>query len=317
MDYTLFDFPEGRRLIHVNELTALHDYKENEIEIHRARSDKKKIIVGTVKPARDAEDIPESFTFSNSDFAYLIDNRCNLFKVIDIRMYNDSFVALIQGELNISKQPIAAFQRINELSIRENVIQRSCLLSLEHEIAHDQNLTKENWLQIVIEVFEALEALQNEEEDQEDEIEVLWGIRTREKLDVMNSVFQQDTLFSESHFTYHLTHTYDKEPRKIILTSTIEPYTMDLLIAYIQFVASDIDMQYSIDQEEIKRIVKELYSNHSRPDDNLYKLDPTPCEIDLYINWEWWCGQADSIMSYPVFHNDRLQSILEEIIHKK
>ncbi|MBB3128684.1 hypothetical protein FHS19_003338 [Paenibacillus rhizosphaerae] len=150
--------------------------------------------------------MPESFSFSNSDFAYLIDNRCNLFKVIDIRMDNNLFVALIQGELNISKQPIAALKRMNELSIRENVIQRSCLLSLEYEIAHDQSLTKENWLQILIEAF------QNEEEDQEDEIEVLWGIRTREKQDVINSVFQQDTLFSESHFTFHLTHTYDKEP---------------------------------------------------------------------------------------------------------
>ncbi|MDN4067667.1 hypothetical protein QYF50_07145 [Paenibacillus vini] len=316
MNYAHLDSPVGKRLIHVNELAALHNYDEKDIEIHYMKLGRKKIIAGTIKCNQHADVNLESPYFTTSDFAYLIENRCCLFKIIDIRINEDNtFIALVQGNTPLLNQPIAAFERDNDLSVRDNIIQRSCILSLEYDIAQDQKLTKENWVKVVIDALQ--ESIQSEGEDDEDDLRNCWGVRNRDKQDVLSEVFQHDSLFSATHYTYHLTHTYDNEPRKIILSSTIEPYTMDLLIAYIQFVGSDIDMHFSIDQEDVKRIVKELYSNPSETDNNVYTLDPTPCEIDLYINWEWWCGQSDRIMSHTLFHNDRLQNVLEEIIIDK
>ncbi|OMF76663.1 hypothetical protein [Paenibacillus glucanolyticus] len=311
MNYAQLKFPEGERLIHANELAALHDYHEKDIEIHRTKLGVKKILAGTIKLNQHCDLDLESQYYTTSDFAYLTGNRCNLFKIIDIRIAeNNSFVALVQGEISIPNQPIAAFKRDNDLSIRDNIIQRSCLLSFEHEIGQDQKLSKENWIEIVI------KALESVEEKDETDLEIEWGIRYKDRQEVLDTVFQQENIFTATHYTYHLTHTYDREPRRILLTSTIEPYTMDLLIAYIQFVASDIDMHYSVDQEDVIRVVKDLYSNQAQINTNVINLDPTPCEIDLHINWEWWCGQSDRIMSHKLFHNDTLQNMLEEIIRK-
>ncbi|MGC6589089.1 hypothetical protein ACPV3A_29610 [Paenibacillus sp. Dod16] len=294
MNYAQIKFPEGERLIHANELAALHDYHEKDIEIHRTKLGVKKILAGTIKLNQHCDLDLESQYYTTSDFAYITGKRCNLFKIIDIRIAeNHSFAALVEGEISIHNQPIAAFKRDNELSIRDNIIQRSCLLSFEHEIGQD-----------------------HVEENDETDLENEWGIRYKDRQEVLDTVFQQENIFTATHYTYHLTHTYDREPRRILLSSTIEPYTMDLLIAYIQFVASDIDMHYSVDQEDVIRVVKDLYSNQAQVNTNVINLDPTPCEIDLHINWEWWCGQYDRIMSHKLFHNDRLQNMLDEIIRK-
>lgn len=310
MEYALFEFTEGKRLVHSTELAALDGYKESEMEIHRVKSKQLKIISGTIKKNQNCDIWLESPSFVGADLAYIVGNRCNIIKLLDIRINEHSFVALVQGEITIHKLSISSFIRMNDLSIKDNIIQRPCILSMEWEIANSDALTQDNWIEVL------LKALEQDDDDEQDESDFVRNTRDRDPDDILNEVLQRDTLFDDNHYTYHLTHTYDKEPRKIIITSNIEPYAMDLLIAYIQYQASEIDMSYGMDQEDIQRIIKEIYSE-SKKKDNVYNMDLTPCEIDLYINWEWWCGRADQVMNIELFHNQKLKTMLEEIVPRR
>ena len=314
LEYAMLEFPEGKRLVHKLELESL-DYKDSDMEIHRPHSKKLQIIVGIIKLNHHADtSLLDCSSLVGADLAFVTGNRCNIHKVVDIMFIenedNYTFSALIQGDIMIQKQSIPLFVRANDLSIKDNIIHRSCIFSMIWRNAGGVIVTKENWCEVLAEELEI--ELENRESERR-QLEPIFDLRNRDRDDVINEVLLRDNLYSDIHYTYHLTHTYDNEPRRIVVTSTIEPYTMDLLVAYIQFHACDIDSRHGMDQVEVKRILKELYSG-TQQKNNMYTMDPTPCEIDLYVNWEWWCGKSDRVMDCTLFQNDRLINLLEEII---
>ncbi|MGG3471550.1 hypothetical protein ABES02_29300 [Neobacillus pocheonensis] len=315
MEYAVIQFNQGKRLVHANEMEIL-ELHENEIQILMNKRNHLKILLGTFKPQYEVD---KSDDFDSvhaliievigSELAYIMGNQCHLLKLIDIMTTyqpnsgNISFAALIEGHISVSKLSIPAFVRVNDISLKENIINRFGIFSFERELK-GYEFSNENWKDVVLSVQD------NDSDDEE--VEEYWGLQLQNKRQLLNEFSQKKSLYSDTVYVYHLTHTYNIEDRKTKLFSTIEPYTMDLLIAHIQFHASEIDMHYGMSQQEIKMIVEELYNKPTGQ--NIY--DHHSCEIDLYINWEWWCAEADEIMKMELFKHDHLQGMLEKIIPK-
>lgn len=120
-----------------------------------------------------------------------------------------------------------------------------------------------------------------------------------------------DSIKSDTRQAFVLNHTYDVEPRLVYLTG---PYTFDAintLIAYIQYESSDLDEVYGMDQSEVAVVLVQLYG---------CELSETPItdaqKIDLYLNWEEWCGLAREVQSIKLFKNERLSGMLQGFIDK-
>ena len=41
---------------------------------------------------------------------------------------------------------------------------------------------------------------------------------------------------------------------------------------------------------------------------------PNAEEVDMYLNWEEWCGVADKVCSLVIFKNERLPGMLQKFI---
>lgn len=112
----------------------------------------------------------------------------------------------------------------------------------------------------------------------------------------------------ENKYIYKLSHTYDITPTSLYVESNIIPEAMDLLIAYFQFKMWDIDDMYSFGQEDAVPILCELYNIKQ-----IEETDNINVEIDLYENWEKWCGFSREIENMNILHRDGLQEALETI----
>lgn len=82
---------------------------------------------------------------------------------------------------------------------------------------------------------------------------------------------------------YCLTHTYDEENRKFYVESPYDSEEFEAICAYIQFECSEVEESYAIDQTEVIEILEKFY-------DCKQSQQSTAAEIDLYENWEYFCG---------------------------
>ncbi|MFC5402352.1 hypothetical protein [Cohnella soli] len=113
----------------------------------------------------------------------------------------------------------------------------------------------------------------------------------------------------ESLQPYALTHTHDESPRQFYIKAPYSEDTMNVLIAFIQFASSELDECFGMDQADIIDVLKELYDCEP-------SQDPLPdaAEIDLYLNWEIWCGVGDRVQALEYLGHDRLNGILQGFI---
>ncbi|QDX94666.1 hypothetical protein EEL30_21740 [Brevibacillus laterosporus] len=96
------------------------------------------------------------------------------------------------------------------------------------------------------------------------------------------------SIYSDKIYTYGLSHTYDIEKRTLYVQSRINPIHMDALIAFIQFEMSEkVDECYSMNQEDVISVLHKFFGVIKL--DNKQKYSKS-FEIDLYCNWESWCG---------------------------
>lgn len=112
----------------------------------------------------------------------------------------------------------------------------------------------------------------------------------------------------EKKYVYKLSHTYDIEPTPLYVESNIIPEAMDLLIMYFQLKMWDIDEVYAFGQEDAVPILCSLYGAKQ-----INTTDKYDMEIDLYINWEKWCGLARTVRNMEMFDCGGLQEALEAI----
>lgn len=119
-----------------------------------------------------------------------------------------------------------------------------------------------------------------------------------------------DTIYSDEHYMYKLNHTYDAEPSDRYIEVAIEPDVMDILLAYFQFKASDINMHYSFGQEESVQVLGELYGAI----DLGGKVDVIDHHFDLYLNWEKWCGVAAKVEQLDILGHEGLNTEIKQLV---
>jgi len=114
----------------------------------------------------------------------------------------------------------------------------------------------------------------------------------------------------ESHtYVYCLYHMYDAEPSNQYIKTHISPVVMDLLLAYLQFQTDDLHRDYGFTQLDAVEVLTELYG--------VEKVEATESYLksfDLYINWEKWCGSAESVMDISLFYHPLLKNKLNGIV---
>lgn len=129
--------------------------------------------------------------------------------------------------------------------------------------------------------------------------------------EAIEKVSKQRSIYKKKEKYYVLKHTYDVTPTPVILKTTIDFKTMDLLVAYLQFKADELKHAYSFDQTDMANIMTKYF--------NIEILDSFTgryYEIDLYECWEHWAGEAAKVETIPQFHNDEMLKELEALVKK-
>lgn len=130
--------------------------------------------------------------------------------------------------------------------------------------------------------------------------------------DVIEKVIKQKNIYKKKEKYYVLKHTYDIAPSPVIIKTTIDSKTMDLLVAYLQYKADGMKHAFSFHQTDMADLLEkyfdcEVIESHSG---SYY-------EIDLYENWEHWCSKAAEVESIPHFHNESLLVDLKTLVSKE
>jgi hypothetical protein len=127
----------------------------------------------------------------------------------------------------------------------------------------------------------------------------------------VKSVNRIKELYSESDFYYLLTHEYDYRLTPVYVKSKIHPWTMELLIAFIQFVADYFKHAYSLHQSDLANLLVKHFDGEV--------LDYRPYRAineDLYQNWEEWCGIANQITNINKFNKPELIEDIKKLVRE-
>lgn len=129
--------------------------------------------------------------------------------------------------------------------------------------------------------------------------------------EVIEKVSKQKSIYKKKEKYYVLKHTYDVTRTPVIIKTTIDAKTMDLLVAYFQFKADELKHAYSFDQIDMANIMTKYF------DCEIFdSFTGRYYEIDLYECWEYWAGEAAKVEMIPQFHNEEMIKELEELVNK-
>lgn len=127
--------------------------------------------------------------------------------------------------------------------------------------------------------------------------------------EVIEKVCKQKNIYKKKEKYYVLKHTYDITPTPVIIKTTIDSKTMDLLVAYLQFKADGMKHAYSFHQTDMANIITKYFDIEI-----LDSFTGSYYEIDLYENWEHWAGEAAKVEMISQFHNVEMIKELEELV---
>lgn len=133
------------------------------------------------------------------------------------------------------------------------------------------------------------------------------------KNEVVEYVENKKFLKSEKDFIYYLTHTYDEEPRRVWVKAPYDQETFEIICAYIQYECSEIEESFSMDQKDMLEVLENYYDctgNFSIAKEDKKKA----IEIDLYENWEIYCGLADRIQNIELMHHNGMRELLGKFV---
>ncbi|WP_099301886.1 hypothetical protein [Bacillus sp. Marseille-P3800] len=106
-----------------------------------------------------------------------------------------------------------------------------------------------------------------------------------------------------------MNHQYDIKTRNVLIKSTLEPHTMELLLAYMQYKAASVQMDYQFDQVLIAGLLKQHFNFEV-----LEGYQGECYEFDLYTNWEIWCGKFDEVLGIHHFQNEEFNNDILKIV---
>lgn len=132
-------------------------------------------------------------------------------------------------------------------------------------------------------------------------------------LDIVEYVQTKGNLESDVNYLYFLTHTYDEQQRKIWVKAPYDYETFNVICAYIQFECAEFEQSFSIDQTDVLEVLKKYYDctgNFSVVKEDKRKAK----EINLYLNWEQFCGCAEKIQSIESLHREGMNELLYKFV---
>lgn len=132
---------------------------------------------------------------------------------------------------------------------------------------------------------------------------------------IIDHVKGMENLYSTEEYVYHISHMYSVEPSKTYVKTKLRSEVVDLFIAYLQYKSSEHYMEYSLEEEKAADILVK-YFNAEKVNAKKYDYD-----IDLYENWEYWCGIADKVLSIQRFNlkglDEEIKQMVEDQINNK
>ena len=117
----------------------------------------------------------------------------------------------------------------------------------------------------------------------------------------IESVKQLSSLYSEEDHYYLLQDIHEIDPTAYLVKTKIAPKTMELLIAFIQAKADELQHGYSVVKVEMVEVLTKHFEVEAS---NQY--DASWHIIEFYYNWEKWCGKFAAINEIPLFQNEPL-----------
>ncbi|MGM1044756.1 MAG: hypothetical protein ACQEXX_01280 [Bacillota bacterium] len=136
---------------------------------------------------------------------------------------------------------------------------------------------------------------------------------TKTAKEVVEFIKSKKDLKSEKDFIYYLTHTYDEEQRKVWVKAPYDLETFEVICAFIQYECSEIEQSFSMDQTDVLKVLEQFYdSSGTFSTDKQAKKKAI--EIDLYENWEIYCGLADEIQNIELLKREGLNELLNEFV---
>ncbi|WP_063562920.1 hypothetical protein [Paenibacillus sp. O199] len=112
---------------------------------------------------------------------------------------------------------------------------------------------------------------------------------------------------------YYLTHTYDEKQSRVWVKAPYDQETFEVICAHIQYECFEIEESYGMSQEDVLKVLENLYEcsgTFSSTKDEKRKA----IEVDLYQNWEIYCGLANDIQDIELLKRAEMNETLKDIV---
>ncbi|MDR6779495.1 hypothetical protein J2W98_003775 [Paenibacillus peoriae] len=132
---------------------------------------------------------------------------------------------------------------------------------------------------------------------------------TKTAKQVVEVVEKKKNLKSSRVNVFGLTHTYDVEPRIVYVEAPYSVETFEVICAYIQYECAEIEQSFSMDQEDVIKVLEQFYECKA-----IKKQINAHYGVDLYENWEIYCGLADRVQSVKLLKRNGLTELLNKFV---
>lgn len=148
---------------------------------------------------------------------------------------------------------------------------------------------------------------------------------TREELIQKNALSRAESVQQASAFVpdpnhqyvYHIWHTWEITPSTFHIQLPYPPTAViRLLVAHLQFGASEFSNEYDMSNEDLGMLLSTFYGAEIIQEDQIRKYEQNVpiYSLDLYENWEMHCGMFDEVMGVKAFHREGLKEMLEKLV---
>lgn len=139
-------------------------------------------------------------------------------------------------------------------------------------------------------------------------------VNKNEREEMINSIASKTDIKSDKQYVYYLCHTYNHDVnKKVWVKAPYDQETFDILCAYIQFECAEIKESCSMSEEDILNVLEQYYDctgSFSISRNEKKKA----VEVDLYENWEYYCGEAVRIQKIESLKREGLTEQLKQYV---
>ncbi|PZT57362.1 hypothetical protein [Paenibacillus silvae] len=114
---------------------------------------------------------------------------------------------------------------------------------------------------------------------------------------------------------FYLTHTYDEKQSKVWVKAPYNAETFEVICAYIQYECFELEDGYGMGQEDVLKVLEKFYGC-SGTFSVSKEEKKSGIKIDLYENWEIYCGLANDIQNIKTLKREGMNDLLSEFVEE-